>query len=125
MTGFKLACHVPPPEVGAAEAAVDPERVDRAIHPADLAPLDAFLAEYLPAGRGEFVHAAVCLYTCTPSTDFVIDHVPGDRRVWVAGGFSGHGFKFAPAIGELVADAVITGSAPEALRAFARARHAG
>jgi sarcosine oxidase len=125
VTGFKVACHVPPPEVGAAEAGVDPERVDRAIHPADLAPLDAFLAEYLPAGRGEFVHAAVCLYTCTPSTDFAIDHAPGDRRVWVAGGFSGHGFKFAPAIGELVAEAVVTGEAPEALRAFARARHAG
>ncbi|MDC0675847.1 N-methyl-L-tryptophan oxidase [Nannocystis radixulma] len=123
VTGFKLACHVPTADPE--EAAVDPERVDRSIHPADLAPLAGFLDAYLPAGRGEFVHATVCLYTCTPSTDFVIDHVPGDRRVWVAGGFSGHGFKFAPAIGELVAEAVVTGEAPEALRAFARARHGG
>lgn len=125
VTGFKLACHVPAPEALAAEAGVDPERVDRAIHAGDLAPLSRFLSEYLPAARGEFVHATTCLYTCTPSTDFVIDHVQGDRRVWVAGGFSGHGFKFAPAIGELVAEAVVSGDAPAPLRAFARARHAG
>lgn len=117
--GFKLACHVPQES----EAGVDPETVDRAVHPADLTPLAEFIARYLPAARGEFVHAAVCLYTCTPSWDFVIDHVPGDSRAWVAGGFSGHGFKFAPAIGELVAEAILTGEAPAALRPFARARH--
>lgn len=121
--GFKLACHIP---AGVAhEEGVDPERVDRTVHAEDLAPLAAFLERYLPAARGEFVHAAVCLYTCTPSTDFVIDHVPGDRRVWVAGGFSGHGFKFAPALGELLAEAVLTGDAPEPLRVFSRTRHEG
>lgn len=120
VTGFKLACHVP---VGADDP-VDPERVDRAVHPEDLAPLAGFLDRYLPAGRGEFVHATVCLYTCTPSCDFLIDHVPGDRRIWVAGGFSGHGFKFAPALGEQIAAAVLSGEAPAPLRPFARARHA-
>jgi glycine/D-amino acid oxidase-like deaminating enzyme len=120
--GFKLACHVP---AGAAvEEGVDPERVERTVHAGDLAPLTEFLTRYLPAARGEFVRAAVCLYTCTPSSDFVIDHVQGDRRVWVAGGFSGHGFKFAPALGELLAEAVETGDAPAPLRVFARARHA-
>lgn len=123
VTGLKLACHVPAPAEG--EAGVDPERVDRTVHAGDLAPLTRFLAEFLPAGRGEFVHAAVCLYTSTPSTDFVIDHVQGDRRVWVAGGFSGHGFKFAPAVGELLAEAVLTGDTPAPLLPFARARHAG
>ena len=117
--GFKLACHVP---LGG-EVGVDPDAVDRAVHPADLTPLAAFLERHLPAARGEFVHAAVCLYTCTPSWDFAIDHVPGDSRAWVAGGFSGHGFKFAPAIGELLAEAIVTGEAPAALRPFARARH--
>lgn len=123
VTGLKLACHVPTPAEG--EAGVDPERVDRTVHAGDLAPLTRFLAEFLPAGRGEFVHASVCLYTSTPSTDFVIDHVQADRRVWVAGGFSGHGFKFAPAVGELVAEAVLTGDTPAPLLPFARARHAG
>lgn len=117
--GFKLACHVPVE----GEVGVDPETVDRAVHPADLTPLAAFLERYLPAARGDFVHAAVCLYTCTPSWDFVIDHVPGDSRAWVAGGFSGHGFKFAPAIGELLAAAIVSGEVPAALRPFARSRH--
>jgi monomeric sarcosine oxidase len=119
--GFKLACHLAPE--GEAEQGVDPEDVDRTIRADDLAPLAGFLARHLPQGRGEFVHACVCLYTCTPSWDFVIDHVRGDSRVWVAGGFSGHGFKFAPAIGEAVAEAVLTGVAPPAVQAFARARH--
>src|SRR5690606_29818615 len=96
---------------------------DRVVHPHDLAPLSQFLGRYLPAGQGEFEHTTVCLYTCTPSTDFVIDHVQGDRRVWVAGGLSGHGFKFAPALGELLAEAVLSGEAPPPLLAFARERH--
>lgn len=123
VSGLKLACHVPAGV--SAEDGVDPERVDRMVHPGDLAPLRDFLARYVPTAVGEFVHATVCLYTCTPSTDFVIDHVQGDRRVWVAGGFSGHGFKFAPALGELLAEAVLSGEAPAPLQAFARARHAG
>lgn len=117
--GFKLACHVPVD----GEVGVDPETVDRSVHPADLTPLAEFLERYLPAARGDFVHAAICFYTCTPSWDFVIDHVPGDSRAWIAGGFSGHGFKFAPAIGELLAEAIVSGEAPTALRPFARARH--
>lgn len=121
--GFKLACHVPVHHADGGEVGVDPEAVDRAVHPADLSPLAEFIDRYLPAARGDFVHAAVCFYTCTPSWDFVIDHVPGDSRAWIAGGFSGHGFKFAPAIGELLADAIVTGAAPAALLPFARARH--
>lgn len=119
--GFKLALHVP--AGGGEEAGVDPEQVERAARPDDLAPLAAFIERYLPCARGEFVHAAVCLYTCTPSWDFAVDHVPGEPSTWVATGFSGHGFKFAPAIGELLAEAALRGEAPAALHAFARARH--
>jgi len=120
--GFKLACHVA--AAGAdADPGEDPETVDRDVHPADLGPLAAFLDGRLPAGRGPFVAATVCLYTCTPSWDFCVDFVPGDPRVIVAGGFSGHGFKFAPAIGEAVAQALLAGHTPPALAAFALARH--
>lgn len=120
--GFKLACHVTAAGEQA-DAGEDPELVDREVGPGDLAPLDAFLAEHLPQARGPFVASTVCLYTCTPSWDFAIDFLPGDARVLVAGGFSGHGFKFAPAIGELVAQAVLAGALPPALAGFTRERH--
>jgi glycine/D-amino acid oxidase-like deaminating enzyme len=42
----------------------------------------------------------------TPDTDFIIDRHPASPRVAFGAGFSGHGFKFAPAIGELLADLV-------------------
>ncbi len=120
--GFKLACHWPPGGE-AADQAEDPETVDREVHESDLAPLAGFLDRYLPAGRGPFVAATVCLYTCTPSWDFAVDWLPGDGRVVVAGGFSGHGFKFAPAIGAAIADGLLRGELPPALREFSRARH--
>lgn len=120
--GFKIACHVGPGGHGA-DVGEDPETVDRTVHPEDLAPLSSFLGEHLPAARGEFIAATVCLYTCTPSWDFVIDHLPDDPRVVVAGGFSGHGFKFAPALGSRIAELLLTGKRPADLAAFTRARH--
>lgn len=124
--GFKLACHWPGGATPGGEVAgqvVDAETVDRVVHDSDLAPLAGFLDRYLPAARGPFVDASVCLYTCTPSWDFAVDFLPGDGRVVVASGFSGHGFKFAPAIGEAVADGLLRGAMPPALAKFAHARH--
>lgn len=120
--GFKLACHVGAGG-GQADPGEDAETVNRAVGAADLGPLDGFLTRYLPRARGPFVASTVCLYTCTPSWDFAVDFLPDDGRVIVAGGFSGHGFKFAPAIGELVAQGLLAGALPPALAAFARARH--
>jgi N-methyl-L-tryptophan oxidase len=48
----------------------------------------------------------VCLYENTPDRDFIIDWVPGSRRILVAGGGSGHGFKFGGSIGAVIADAL-------------------
>jgi len=100
--GFKLACHWPPGGE-AADVAEDAETVDREVHASDLAPLAGFLDRYLPVAQGPFVAATVCLYTSTPNGHFVIDR---DGPITVAAGFSGHGFKFAPAIGELIAGLV-------------------
>ena len=52
-----------------------------------------------------------CLYTMTPTEDFVIDHWPGDPRVAFASACSGHGFKFAPLTGRLLAELVVNGRA--------------
>ena len=52
----------------------------------------------------------VCLYTNSTDHHFVIDRDPRDPRVTVACGFSGHGFKFASVVGEILAGLALDGS---------------
>jgi glycine/D-amino acid oxidase-like deaminating enzyme len=56
---------------------------------------------------GKVLDATTCLYSSTPDEDFVIDLVPANPNVVFAAGFSGHGYKFAPAIGELLVAMVL------------------
>ena len=70
------------------------------------------LAEHLPRGQGPIAATRPCLYTNTPSWDFVVDRLPDNPRVIVAGAFSGHGFKFAPAIGRHVARLMLDDAEP-------------
>ena len=59
------------------------------------------LASWLFAGvTAHVVRSVVCLYARTPDTHFIIDRHPEWRHVIVGAGFSGHGFKFTPALGE-------------------------
>ncbi|RRQ29380.1 FAD-dependent oxidoreductase [Rhodococcus sp. Eu-32] len=75
--------------------------------------LKAYARSWLPGVDADSADALTCLYTTTPDSNFVVDRV---GHLTVAAGFSGHGFKFAPAIGELVADLVDGGSTPELFR---------
>ena len=84
--------------------ATDPDAMDRRPHPADERPLRAFVERYLPGAAGPTVLLKTCLFTNTPDEDFIIDRVPGAPGVIVGGGFSGHGFKFASVVGEMLAD---------------------
>ncbi len=119
--GLKLACHTTP-QPTAADAAIEPDALDRGLHEQDLAPLHAFVRAHFPIVGDRLLTHRVCMYTTTPSWDFVIDRDPSDARVVIAGGFSGHGFKFAPAIGRLVRELVLDPdrSGPPA---FALSRH--
>lgn len=122
IVGLKIACHVA--RGAATEAEIDPDTVDRELHGDDLRPLQEFVDARFPAARGPVTAHRVCLYTTTPSWDFVVDRHPATPRVVIAGGFSGHGFKFAPAIGELVAS-LCTDERAATPTAFAIARHRG
>jgi sarcosine oxidase len=88
-----------------------PDAVDRELRAEDEEIIRELVRRYFPAGDGPLREAAVCLYTNTPDEHFVIDTLPGDERVVVASPCSGHGFKFAPAIGEVLAD-LATGKPP-------------
>jgi sarcosine oxidase len=78
--------------------------VDREIRPEDECLIRERLAEALPSLAGRLLHAETCLYTTTPDEHFVIDKHPEFPQVTVAAGFSGHGFKFASVLGEVLAD---------------------
>jgi glycine/D-amino acid oxidase-like deaminating enzyme len=87
------------------------ERVDPDTHrnasPEFVARAREFAAQRLPGLAGAPVAGSrSCLYESTPDHDFIVDWVPGSSRVLVAGGGSGHGFKFGGAIGPVVADAL-------------------
>ena len=92
------------------EPVADPAFVDRAMHSSDVNRLRAFLLAQLPGIDPEPARHSVCLYTLSPDQHFVVDLHPHWSNVAVACGFSGHGFKFAPVMGEALADLVQQGS---------------
>ena len=69
----------------------------------------AFIDAHLPAARGPVEAVGICMYTNTDDEHFIIDRHPEHPQVTVAGGFSGHGFKMASVVGEIVADLALDG----------------
>ncbi len=103
---------------------VDPDHVDRTVRAAEAATLLEVLGEILPDAVGPVTRSSVCLYTNTRDEDFVIDFHPDDARVVVASPCSGHGFKFASAVGEVLTDLVTSGGTDFDLTPF-RVNRAG
>jgi sarcosine oxidase len=85
-------------------ASLDPDGPRPAVTPAEVERLRGVMAGRTPALNGVLRDSAVCLYTNTPNEDFLIDRSALDPRVILASPCSGHGFKFSPAIGEILAD---------------------
>ena len=71
------------------------------------------------------IKAKTCLYTMTPDGDFIIDRLPGAPQIVVASPCSGHGFKFAPVIGEILADLATAGTTAHDISRFVLARFGG
>ena len=85
---------------------VDPDTVDREPSPRDEERVRAWLRRRMPLANGERRRAQVCMYTNSPDGHFIIDR---DGPVTYASACSGHGFKFASAVGEILADLTISG----------------
>lgn len=81
----------------------------------------AFAENYLP-NVGAHKEGATCTYTLTPDEDFIIDTHPDHNHVHFTCGFSGHGFKFCGAIGEMLAQRIVDGEAEIDLSKFALSR---
>ena len=92
--------------------AVDPGNPDRTIDPARLERLRLYATELMPGITGEILETTSCRYTMTPDEDFIIDVHPEHRQIVFASPCSSHGFKFAPVIGQLLADLAVNGETP-------------
>jgi sarcosine oxidase len=75
--------------------------------PADEAQIRRMLALAMPDANGPLQKMRACIYTRTPDEDFVVDRSPVDPRIILASPCSGHGFKFASVLGEVLADLAV------------------
>lgn len=110
--GMKVARHYGAPELAS------PDEVDWSTTAEDERATREFLSEFVDA---EFVRCTtrqVCQYTLTPDRHFVLDRHPANPNVVLAAGFSGHGFKFASVVGEILADLAETGTTPQPIGLF-------
>lgn len=88
---------------------VDPDHTGGDVTREDEEVLRAAVARYFPKANGTMMTLKTCMFTNTPDEHFIIDVLPEHRQVVVAAGFSGHGFKFASVVGEILADLVTEG----------------
>ncbi len=86
-----------------------PETIDRTVGEHEIAEMRATIARLLPALDGNCLDTGTCMYSNTPDEHFVIARHPDCANITVACGFSGHGFKFVPVVGEILADLAIDG----------------
>jgi sarcosine oxidase len=114
--GFKIGVHYGGQLTSVAE-------LDRTVSPGESKKARELLARYIPPAAGDVRNASVCMYTNTPDLHFVVDWLPdsGDR-VLVLSPCSGHGFKFASAIGEIAAQLITTSSSEFDIAPFRLAR---
>lgn len=100
--GLKIAHHKRGP-------LTDADHVSRDPTPADQDSINRMVTDVLPGAAGAIAEMRVCLYTNSPDSHFILGQYPNDPRVLLACGFSGHGFKFASVVGEVMADLAMSG----------------
>ncbi|XP_024121101.1 peroxisomal sarcosine oxidase [Oryzias melastigma] len=82
----------------------DPDQRDQQTDRSDIETLQRFVSRRFPGLFSEPAVVESCLYTVTPDDHFVLDHHPAYRNIVIGAGFSGHGFKFGPVVGQILCD---------------------
>ena len=88
---------------------IEPGDTDRSPDERVVSLVREYAASLLPALGGDIIEVQTCRYTMTPDDDFILDLHPGYPQVVIASPCSGHGFKFAPLIGRILADLAVRG----------------
>jgi sarcosine oxidase len=105
-----------------ADETVDAEHYERHVADTDVALIRRALKAHLPGADGRLNAATTCLYTMMPDGDFILDRLPECPNIIVAAPCSGHGFKFAPVIGEILADLAMADATTHDISRFSLAR---
>ncbi len=92
------------------EGTCTPETIDRSVRSEEIGRMRTALAACMPALNGELRATLTCMYTNTPDQHFLIGAHPRHRQVVIASPCSGHGFKFASVVGEILADLALDGT---------------
>ncbi|MEQ7790391.1 N-methyl-L-tryptophan oxidase [Staphylococcus nepalensis] len=77
-----------------------------------------FLNQYMQQAYGNINVGKTCMFTNTLDENFVIDKHPRYEHIVIAGGFSGHGYKFSSAIGEVLYELVTKGKSTQDISLF-------
>lgn len=101
-----------------------PETIRRDVDSEEVEMFRAMLDRHMPGASGPIMSTLTCMYTLTPDRHFVIDRHPRHDTVVYGCGFSGHGFKFASAIGEVLADLAVDGATRHPIGFLSSARFA-
>ena len=102
-----------------------PDTLSRAVTGADEAVLRRCITRYFPDADGPVMSLHTCMFTNTPDENFIIDMLADQPEVVVVSPCSGHGYKFASVVGEIVADLATTGTSRFDLAMFSLARFGG
>ncbi|MGH7469617.1 MAG: N-methyl-L-tryptophan oxidase [Longimicrobiales bacterium] len=93
--------------------ATSPDLVARSLAPTELAVVRSLVAQFLPGALGPLRTFGICLYTNLPDGHFLLDRDPQNSDLWLVSACSGHGFKFAPPLAELLLAAQSGSAIPE------------
>ena len=96
--------------------------IRREVDAAEVEDFRAMLDRYMPGAAGRALRTLTCMYTNTPDHHFVIDRHPERQQVAIACGCSGHAFKFASVIGEIMADLLLDGATRHPIGLFSATR---
>jgi sarcosine oxidase len=99
-----------------------PQTINRTVDPSEIKMLKDVVDRYMRGGAAAFKWSLTCMYTNTPDRNFVIDRHPARPNVVYGCGFSGHGFKFASAIGEILAELAVDGRTTQSIDFLAASR---
>jgi sarcosine oxidase len=98
------------------------DELNRDVSVREVEQMRRFLSQWIPEAAGNLAGVKACMYALTPDRHFAIGPDPDDKRVIFAAGFSGHGFKFAPVIGEILAQLTLEGETEHDIRFLSPAR---
>jgi len=103
--GLKVAEHT------SGDPVLDPLKIDRSLHKTDKTKIDGFITRHLSKMHNpRMTDHKICMYTRSEDEHFIVDSIPGSPQVNFVAGLSGHGFKMASVLGEIMADLAINKS---------------